>query len=410
MGRRATTGDQRDVPAGKLDVLLVPAADVLEQGLHALGRRDVVLAGADHEHRTGDAGELDRASAHPELAPDQLVLLVEVGDPVAEELGGEGDVVVGPLVEGGKAFQVLVVPQVPPEVEARREVHRRFEQLEAGADQVGGNRADHVDEAVDVEEALVEPEGEEPGLGEVDRPRHVDEVLDGDLRVRGHERGGERRAHAVAQHGEPRGPRRLERLRGHPRQDPGHAVLHRQPVVLRAERAPVQEVEVEPLRRHVLDKTPARKQVEDIRARDPEVWNEEQRGSVRRRGAVAVEPRLVLPVDLSAGRRAGPRLDGVQHQPREVRHPEPGPLDFVRPARQDLGRRRRVPVDESLHHVGKPLLPHADRPPAGGGPAYPVWKSEPSFIARPMSPLSFSFPDMKSIWPEALPESMSSQS
>src|SRR5437660_295090 len=34
----------------------------------------------------------------------------------------------------------------------------------------------------------------------------------------------------------------------------------------------------------------------------------------------------------------------------------------------------------------------------------------PSFIARPMSPLSFSFPDMKSIWPEALPESMSSQS
>src|SRR5437660_12380793 len=27
-----------------------------------------------------------------------------------------------------------------------------------------------------------------------------------------------------------------------------------------------------------------------------------------------------------------------------------------------------------------------------------------------MSPLSFSFPDMKSIWPEALPESMASQS
>jgi hypothetical protein len=35
---------------------------------------------------------------------------------------------------------------------------------------------------------------------------------------------------------------------------------------------------------------------------------------------------------------------------------------------------------------------------------------EPSFIARPMSPLTFSLPDMKSIWPDCLPESMSSQS
>src|SRR2546430_12039395 len=181
VGRRATTGDKRDVPAGKLDVFLVAAADVLEQRLHALGRRDVVFAGADHEHGTGDAAELDRASAHPELAPDQLVLLVEVADPVAEELGREGDVVVGPLVEGGEALQVLVVPQVPPEVEARGEVHRRLEQLKAGTDQVGGDRADHVDEAVDVEEALVEPEGEEAGLGGIDRPRHVDEVLDGVL-------------------------------------------------------------------------------------------------------------------------------------------------------------------------------------------------------------------------------------
>src|SRR6266404_4386742 len=33
VGRRATAGDQRDVPAGKLDVFRVAAADVLEQGL-----------------------------------------------------------------------------------------------------------------------------------------------------------------------------------------------------------------------------------------------------------------------------------------------------------------------------------------------------------------------------------------
>src|SRR5207245_976207 len=35
---------------------------------------------------------------------------------------------------------------------------------------------------------------------------------------------------------------------------------------------------------------------------------------------------------------------------------------------------------------------------------------EPSFMARPMSPLTFSLPDMNSICPDCLPESMSSQS
>src|SRR5206468_4563684 len=39
-----------------------------------------------------------------------------------------------------------------------------------------------------------------------------------------------------------------------------------------------------------------------------------------------------------------------------------------------------------------------------------IWNIEPSFMARPMSPLTFSLPDMNSIWPDCLPESMSSQS
>src|SRR5262245_3619107 len=39
-----------------------------------------------------------------------------------------------------------------------------------------------------------------------------------------------------------------------------------------------------------------------------------------------------------------------------------------------------------------------------------IWNIEASFMARPMSPLTFSLPDMKSICPDCLPESMSSQS
>jgi len=37
-------------------------------------------------------------------------------------------------------------------------------------------------------------------------------------------------------------------------------------------------------------------------------------------------------------------------------------------------------------------------------------KREGSFMASPMSPFSFSLPDMKAIWPESFPASMSSQS
>src|SRR5437899_626003 len=273
-------GDERDVAAGQLDVLLVTAADDVDERAHARGRSDVVFLGTDDVDRAGDVLEAHRAAAHDELAPVELVLLVEVAHPLPEELAREGDVLVRPPVERLETLHVLVVPEVPPEVEVRGQVHGRLDELEPGTHQVGRDAAERVHEAVDVEVLLLEPEAKEADLREVDRARHVDEVPDGDLGARRDERRRDGRAHAVAEHGELRRPRALEDLRGHLRQDLRHAVLDREVVVLGPEDAPVEQVEVESLARHVLDEAPAREEVEDVRPADPEVRDEQERGRV----------------------------------------------------------------------------------------------------------------------------------
>ena len=140
--------------------------------------------------------------------------------------------------------------------------------------------------------------------------------------MRGQEARRQRRAHAVAEHRHLRRPGRLERLPGEPRQDLRHRVLHREAIVLGAEHAPVDEVEVEALLGHVLDEGCLGHQVEDVRPADPEIRHEEQRGAVGALGGVPPEPRLVLAVDLLP--RGGPDLGllRVHHHLAPVLHPE----------------------------------------------------------------------------------------
>src|SRR2546427_12879432 len=139
-------GDERDVAAGQLDVLLVTAADEIDERAHARGRSDVVFLGADDVDRARDVLEAHRSAAHDELAPVELVLLVEVAHPLPEELAGEGDVLVRPSVERLKPFHVVVVPEVPPEVEARGQGHRRVDELEPGLHPIGRDGAGRVDD------------------------------------------------------------------------------------------------------------------------------------------------------------------------------------------------------------------------------------------------------------------------
>src|SRR5205823_4082971 len=247
------------------------------------------------------------------------------------------------------------------------------------------------DDAVDVEILLLEPQAEDADLREVDRARQVDVVLDRDLRVRGDERRRHRRPHAVAEHAELPRVRALEDLLRHARQDLRHAVLHGEVVVLRPEDAPVEQIEIESLPRHVLDEAATRKQVEDVWSADPEVRDEQDRGPVAPRRGVPVEARLVRLVDLLTRRLADPGLDRSGHQRLQV--PEPANV-----------------LVELLLPLPDRLRTHAALLVYGNGTARYIWNIEPSFIASPMSPFTFSLPDMKSIWPDCLPESMSSQS
>src|SRR5213078_3522728 len=101
---------------------------------------------------------------------------------------------------------------------------------------------------------------------------------------------------------------------------------------------------------------------------------------------------------------------GVEHGvPRGEERLELRPVD-VRP---------HVEIGAALEQQAEPRdqCVIADATDRGDGPAIDlrddrahIENIEPSFIARPMSPLTFSLPDMNSICPDCLPDSMSSQS
>src|SRR3990170_3257917 len=132
-----TASRPRRQPRGDLRPAVHRGAARVDERLDAAGGRDVVLPGPHRQDGTGDALEIHPLAAHDELALDETVRLVELLHPLAEELAREGDVLVGPLVERVEPRHVLGVPEVPPEIEARAQIHRWLEKLEAGLDHVG---------------------------------------------------------------------------------------------------------------------------------------------------------------------------------------------------------------------------------------------------------------------------------
>ena len=183
--------------------------------------------------------------------------------------------------------------------------------------------------------------------------------------MRGDERRRDGRPHAVAEHRELVRPRGREHALGHARQNLDHALLDSEVVVLRAEHAPIEQIEVEPLPGHVLDEAPAGQEVENVGSADAEVRNEEQRGPVSPGRLVPVEPRLVAFIDLHARRLAGLRLGRIHRHLVEVLEPAESPLEFLLPLLDHLGGHvRGEPAGESLNDVGEALLPHGQRAPS----------------------------------------------
>src|SRR5262249_16609083 len=88
MDGRTASGDERDMAGREVDVLLLAAPHLVDERANAFGRRDVVLLRADDEDRTRDALETNRPAAHDELVTVELVVLIEIAHPLAEELAG----------------------------------------------------------------------------------------------------------------------------------------------------------------------------------------------------------------------------------------------------------------------------------------------------------------------------------
>jgi len=302
----------------------------------AVGRRDVVLLGAHGEHGAVDALEPDGAPVHAELPFDQLVLLVELLDPLAEELAGKRQILVGPLVERVEARDIVWVPEIPPEIQVGGDVHGRLEELEAHLDHVGGDGPQRVDILVRVEVARIQPEAEEPDLGEIDGPGHVDVVLQGELGRAAQPGQGQGRAHAIPEHRDLLRARGLERLPGHARKDLGGGVLEGEVIVLGAKDAPVDQEEIEAALGHVLDERALAHEIEDVGAADAEVGHEEEGRLDRALRFVAIEPGLVLAVELLARRGPDLGLLRVHDHLAEVLHAQGVPAHLFLPPGQHL--------------------------------------------------------------------------
>src|SRR5438045_2104825 len=82
--QRAAAGDQRDVAAGQLHVLLVAAADGIDERTDTRRWRDVVLRGPHRQQRARDRVQPHGATAVAQLTTMELVALIEIATPLQE--------------------------------------------------------------------------------------------------------------------------------------------------------------------------------------------------------------------------------------------------------------------------------------------------------------------------------------
>src|SRR4051812_19552107 len=83
---RLAADEDADMPARQRKLGVVVGAELAAERLRGRGRDDVVVLGEDVQHRRGDVPELDLAAAEHELALHELVVLVEVLEPLLRGL------------------------------------------------------------------------------------------------------------------------------------------------------------------------------------------------------------------------------------------------------------------------------------------------------------------------------------
>src|SRR5215211_4994037 len=177
----AAARHEADVAGVEDEEFLVLAADEVHGGLGLREGADVVLLARDVEERDLYLGEIDAAPAQDYLAFGQLVLLVELRDPLPERRAWEGRSVVDPLVHREPGLHRLLLEDALPHVDVGSDVvGHGLEHPVARVDEVAGDVAEGVGEQTRVHVLLAREQAVEAHLtlGELYGGGHEDEVLE----------------------------------------------------------------------------------------------------------------------------------------------------------------------------------------------------------------------------------------
>src|SRR4051794_4245738 len=148
---RLAAHEHAHMPARQRELLVGLAADAEPERLGGGGWDDVVVLGEDVQHRHGNGLQIDLAPAQLQLAFDELVVLVEVLEPLLGGLARMVRAVGDPLLHAQEVEELLLVVHDLDEVEVvlRERAHRRHHR-EHRAHELAGQVAVRLDQAVDV--------------------------------------------------------------------------------------------------------------------------------------------------------------------------------------------------------------------------------------------------------------------
>ena len=256
----AAAGHDADVAAAHAEHLLVRAADPVHHPFRLARRRDVVGLGDHVQHVRPQLAQVHALAAEHQRALHQAVLLVELVDQLAVGAAGHRDDVAHPGVHGVPGLDHLGIVDVVPQVQvAADEVLDRLERLGPVVDHLARHVAERIDDPVGVERFAAGPADEAAGrlVGEVQRRRQQDQVLQAVVGPQCRVQRADQRPQAPAEHVELlRAGHRLD-LADRARQVLQRVVVELEVLVLRARRAPVEQVEVVAVLAHVLDEAVA---------------------------------------------------------------------------------------------------------------------------------------------------------
>ena len=325
---RLAADEHADMPPRERQLGVVGRADLGAERLRGGRRDDVVVLGEHVQHRTGDVPQVDLAAVQLELVPDQLVVLVEILEPLLGGLAGVMRPVGDPLLHAQEVQQLLLVVDDLEKIEVvfQHGAHRRHHR-EDRAHELARQRAMRLDEAVDVLGGeAAGPEIDEPVpeavvdrvAMEVDRRDRQHHALDR-LRIQGGIAGREHAALADAEQVDP--------LEAMALRDDLHAlgqiavdiVVDGHPAVGAGRIAPIDHVEVDALIEQVADERAVLLQVRHGVAPDEAIDDQDRCPDLRLgERPVVVQGDLVLAPDLVL-RRGGDRHVLVAHVLEELR-------------------------------------------------------------------------------------------